>query len=105
MLISKRSNELFYATASRLEKIQKITLQSAIHILNVISKDYNMRISIDKTKVLALRGKDPIRIRIVITERIIDQVLNFNYYGYNTGLNREMVINVKLQISTHMWYN
>jgi hypothetical protein len=52
-----------------------------------------MRISIDKTKVLALRGKDPIRIKIVIDERIIDQVLNFNYLG----LNREMDINVKLQ--------
>jgi hypothetical protein len=62
-------------------------LQSAIHRLNVISKDYNMRISIDKTKVLALRRKDPIRIKIVINERILEQVLNFNYLGYNTGLN------------------
>jgi hypothetical protein len=57
-----------------------------------------MRISIDKTKVLALRGKDPIRIKIAITERILDQVLNFNYFGYNTGLDREMDSNVKLQI-------
>jgi hypothetical protein len=43
-------------------------LQRAIHRLNVTSKDYNMRISIDKTKILALRGKDPIRIKIVINE-------------------------------------
>jgi hypothetical protein len=56
-----------------------------------------MRISIGKTKVLALRGKDPIRIKTVINERILDQVLNFNYLGYNMGLNREMDINVKLQ--------
>jgi hypothetical protein len=41
-------------------------LQSAIHRLNVISKVYNMRISIDKTKVVALKEKDPIRIKIVI---------------------------------------
>jgi hypothetical protein len=34
-------------------------LQRAIHRLNVISKDYNMRVSKDKTKDLALRGKDP----------------------------------------------
>jgi hypothetical protein len=68
-------------------------LQRAVHRLNVISKDYNMRISIDKTKVLALRGKDPIRIKIVIYERILDQVLNFNYLDYN----REMDIIVKLQ--------
>jgi hypothetical protein len=72
-------------------------LQRAIHRLNVLSKDYNMRISTDKTKVLALRGKDPIRIKIVINERILDQVLNFNYLDYNMGLNRDMDINVKLQ--------
>jgi hypothetical protein len=34
-------------------------LQRAIHRLTVLSKDYNMRISIDKIKLLALRGKDP----------------------------------------------
>jgi hypothetical protein len=33
-----------------------------MYTLNVISKDYDMRISIDKIKVLALRGKDPKRI-------------------------------------------
>jgi hypothetical protein len=72
-------------------------LQRAMHRLNLISKDYNMRIPIDRTKVLALRGKDPIKIKIVINERILDQVLNCNYLGYNMGLNREMDINVKLQ--------
>jgi hypothetical protein len=43
-------------------------LQRAIQRLNVISKDYNMRISTDETKVLPLTGKDPIRIKIVINE-------------------------------------
>jgi hypothetical protein len=72
-------------------------LQKAFHRLTVISKDYNIRIYINKTKVLALRGKDPIRIKIVINVRILDQVLNFNYLGCNIGLNREMYIKVKLQ--------
>jgi hypothetical protein len=48
-------------------------LQIVIHRLNVIIKDYNMRMSIDKTKVLASRGKDLIRIKIVINERILDK--------------------------------
>jgi hypothetical protein len=61
-------------------------LQRTIHRLNVTIKDCNMRISINKTKVLALRGKDPIRIKIVINERILDQVINFNYLGYNMEL-------------------
>jgi hypothetical protein len=49
--------------------------------LNVISKDYNIRISTDKTNILALRGNDSIRIKIVMNERILDQVLNVNYLG------------------------
>jgi hypothetical protein len=40
-----------------------------------------MRISVNETKVLAFRGKDSIRIKIVINERILDKVLNFNYFG------------------------
>jgi hypothetical protein len=51
-------------------------LQRAIHRLNVKSKYYNMRIYIDETKVLAL---SPVRIKIVINERILEQVLKFNY--------------------------
>jgi hypothetical protein len=74
-----------------------------MHRLNVISKDYNMRISVDKTKVLALRAKDRIRIKIVINERIFEQVLNFNYLCYSMGLNREIDINVKLQRFKHIW--
>jgi hypothetical protein len=35
---------------------------------------------------LALKGKYSIRIKIVINERILDQVLNFNYLGYNRVL-------------------
>jgi hypothetical protein len=43
---------------------KKYNLQRAIHRLNVISKDYNMRISVDKTEVLALRGKDPKELKL-----------------------------------------
>jgi hypothetical protein len=51
-------------------------LQRAIHRLNLKSKYYNMRISIDETKVLDL---SPVRIKTVINERILERVLNFNY--------------------------
>jgi hypothetical protein len=39
----------------------------------------------------------PYFIKIVISDWILDQVLNVNYLGYNMGLNRGMDINVKLQ--------
>jgi hypothetical protein len=40
-----------------------------------------------------LRAKDPVRIKILINERILEQVLNFNYLGYNMGLNTETDVN------------
>jgi hypothetical protein len=89
-------NTLLFADGQVILANSEDNLQRAIHRLHVIRKYYN-RISIDKTKVLALRGKDPIKIKIVINERILEQVLNFNYLGCNMGLNREMDINVKLQ--------
>jgi hypothetical protein len=67
-------NSLHFADDQVILATSEDNLQRAIHRLNVISKDYNMRISTDKTKVLALRGKDPIRIKIVINERILDQL-------------------------------
>jgi hypothetical protein len=90
-------NTLLFANNQVILANSEDNLQRAIHRLNVISKDYNMRISTDKTKVLALRGKYPMRIKIVINGRIFYQVLNFNYLGYNMGLNREKDIDVKLQ--------
>jgi hypothetical protein len=65
-------NTLLFADDQVILANSENNLQRAIHRLNVISKDYNMRISIDKTKVLTLRGKDPKRIKIVINERILD---------------------------------
>jgi hypothetical protein len=68
-------NTLLFADDQVILANPEDNLQRAIHRLNVISKDYNMRISTDKTKVLAL---SPIRIKIVINERILEQVLNSN---------------------------
>jgi hypothetical protein len=61
-------NTLHFADDQVILANSEDNLKKAIHTLNVISKDYNMRISIDKTKVLALRGKDTIRIKIVINK-------------------------------------
>jgi hypothetical protein len=41
-----------------------------------------------------LRGKDPVRIKIVISERILGKILNFNYLDFYMGLNREIGINI-----------
>jgi len=38
-----------------------------------------MKISNDKTKVLAFEGKDTKRFKIVVNKIKIEQILNFNY--------------------------
>jgi hypothetical protein len=96
-IINIEVNTLLFADDEVISENSEYNLQRHIHRLNVRSEDYNMRISIDKIKVLALRGKDPIRIKIVIIELIFEQVLNFSSLGSNMGLNREVDINVKLQ--------
>lgn len=72
------------------------SLQKALFKLSYVSKDYNLKISTTKTKVLALKGKLPIRNKIVIENQIIEQITNFNYLGCNVGMDRELDINRKI---------
>jgi hypothetical protein len=57
-------NNLLFADDQLILANSEDNLQRTIHRLNVISKDYNVRISIDKTKVLALRGKNPKELKL-----------------------------------------
>jgi hypothetical protein len=50
-------------------------LQRAAHKLNQIIR---VTISVQKTKSMAFRGRDPVRTKIVIDNKIIEQVNSFN---------------------------
>jgi len=49
-------------------------LQKAVHILNQIITEYGLTISVQKTKSLAFKMRDPVRTKIVIDNKIIEQV-------------------------------
>ncbi|KAJ4429746.1 hypothetical protein ANN_21950 [Periplaneta americana] len=51
-------------------------LQRAVHELWKINKNYNMEISVHKTKTMAFCGKSPVRSKIVIGNSIIEQIFN-----------------------------
>jgi len=53
-------------------------LQRAAHKLNQIITEYGLTISVQKTKSMAFRGRDPVRTKIVIDNKIIVQVNSFN---------------------------
>jgi hypothetical protein len=70
-------------------------LQIAVNELNKIGKKYDMKISISK-KSMGLCGKDTQRVKIVIDDKIIEQISSFIYLG-NLISNKEKDINTKLQ--------
>ena len=54
-------------------------LQRGVYSLNRIATDYNMKISENKTKTMAFQGREPVRSKIVINGKIIEQTAEFNY--------------------------
>jgi hypothetical protein len=56
-------------------------LQRARHKLNQIITQYGLTISVQKTKSMAFRRRDPVRTKIVIDNKIIEKVNSFNYLG------------------------
>jgi hypothetical protein len=51
------------------------------HHLNQICNQYNSKISKEKTKVMEFWGKHPIRLKIVLQDQLLEQVLYLNYLG------------------------
>jgi hypothetical protein len=56
-------------------------LQMATQLLKKTTLNYNLEISINKSKVMAFKGKYPVRYKIMIKHKIIEQVKNFNFLG------------------------
>jgi hypothetical protein len=56
-------------------------LQKAVHKLNQIITEHGLTISVQKTKSMAFKGSDPVRTKIIMDNKIIEQVNSFNYLG------------------------
>jgi len=56
-------------------------MSQAAYKLNQIITEYVLTISVQKTKSMAFKGRDPVRIKIAIDNKIIEQVNSFNYLG------------------------
>jgi hypothetical protein len=57
-------------------------LQYSVHNLNKIAAKYSLEINIEKTKVMAFKGREPVRSKICINNKTLEQVNAFNYLGY-----------------------
>jgi hypothetical protein len=52
-------------------------------------KDYNLKISMGRTKIMAFKGKHLVRCKIEIDGSILEQVKQFNYLGCVLSLDGE----------------
>jgi hypothetical protein len=71
-------------------------LQKLTHKLEIITSQYGLSISKNKTKTMTFLGQDPIRSKIVINNKIIEQVNTFNYLGCLLSYETETGITSKL---------
>ena len=71
-------------------------LQKAADRLNQIITEHGLTISVLKTKSMAFKGRDPVRTKIVIDNKIIEQVNLFNYLGNMISYEKELDIDNKL---------
>ena len=72
-------------------------LQKAAYKLNQIITEYGLTVSVQKTKSMAFKGRDPVRTEIVIDNKIVEQVNSFNCLGTVISYEKELVIDNKLQ--------
>ena len=57
-------------------------LQKAAYKLNKIIPEHGLTIPVQKTKLMAFRGQDPVRSKIVIDNKNIEEVNSFNNLGH-----------------------
>ena len=72
------------------------SLQKAAHTINKIVTECGLTISVQKTKWMAIKGRDAVRTKIVIDKKIIEQVNLFNCLGNMIFYEGELDIGIKL---------
>jgi hypothetical protein len=82
-------NTLFFADDQVIIQDSEGKLQKSVSMLNQMNKDYNFKISTDKTKIMAFKGKHLVRSKIEIDGSILEQVRQFNYLGCELSLEGE----------------
>jgi len=82
-------NTLLFADNHVVMQDSEDKLQKSVYILNQMSKDLNLKISTDKTKIMILKGKHLLHSKIEIDRSILEQVKQFKYLGCKLSLDGE----------------
>jgi hypothetical protein len=65
------------------EQNSEDNLQRGLHYLHQTVQTFGTKISHQKTKIMAVKGPEPIRSKIVTDNMILEQVNTFTYLGCN----------------------
>ena len=89
-------NVMLYADDVILIQNKESDLQMSVYRLHELGRQhYNLKISVNKTKVMAHYGKYPVQSKIVIENKTLEQVSHFNYLGCEISLNEDKDIQNK----------
>jgi hypothetical protein len=67
-------------------------LQKAAYKFSQILTEHGLTISVQGEKLMAFKGQDPVRNKIVIDNKIIEQVNSFNYLGNLVSYERKWTL-------------
>ena len=73
-------------------KFNVCNLHTAVYKFSHIITEYDLTISLQNTKLVAFKQRDPVRDKIVIDNKIIEQVNPFNYLGTLITYEKEVAI-------------
>jgi len=82
---NQQLSTLLYADDQVIIADTEDSLQKAAHKLNKIITEHALTISAQKIKSMVFKGRDSVRTKIVIDNKIIEQVNLFNYLGRRIG--------------------
>ena len=74
-------NSLLFADDQCIISDTEDNLQKAVYSLYNKAKEFNLEIATNKTKVFGFVGTDHLRTKIIINDKILEQVNQFNYLG------------------------
>jgi hypothetical protein len=68
-----------------------------IYQFQLTAEKFSMKISTDKTKVMAFKGKKQIRSKICVYNKPIEQVSSLKYFGCNISYEKDINISTKIR--------
>jgi hypothetical protein len=77
-------------------------MQRAINTLSNVTIKYKLKISVNKTETIAMKGKINVRTKILINSHVIKQVNSFNYLGHEITVTSNRDLEIKINIFNQM---